>query len=85
MCIRDRKGHGSRLLKKVIEIAKREACKKIWCNARVKKISYYEKFGFSTTKRTFEKGGIRYVVMEKNFTKNRIINNPFQPNNHGTK
>ena len=37
----------------------------IWCNARSDKTTFYKKFGMLETDKTFNKGGIDYVIMEK--------------------
>ncbi len=57
-------GYGSQLLTYIIEYSKKQNTHKIWCNARIDKTSYYHKFGLKETNRTFEKGGIQYVIME---------------------
>lgn len=59
------KGYGSQLLHYIIGIAKNKGLSCIWCNARVTKADYYEKFGLVKTNRQFSKKGIAYVVMEK--------------------
>jgi len=61
------KGLGTMLLEKVMSIAEDENIHKIWCNARIDKSNYYAKFGMDLTKSKFVKGGIKYVIMEKNF------------------
>lgn len=61
------KGYGTILLNEIMLIAQENKLSKIWCNARVEKSSFYEKFGMQTTKKTFEKGGVSYVIMEKAF------------------
>ncbi len=38
---------------------------RIWCNARISKSGFYQKFGMTGTAVTFEKEGIGYVVMER--------------------
>lgn len=59
------KGFGTLLLKKVINVASNLHVEKIWCNARIDKADYYARFGMKLTDRTFVKGGIEYVIMEK--------------------
>ena len=59
------KGYGSKLLNFIIELAEQEGYHKIWCNARISKTKFYNKFGLKETDKHFEKGGIAYVVMEK--------------------
>ncbi|WP_268034751.1 GNAT family N-acetyltransferase [Algoriphagus sp. PAP.12] len=61
------KGHGTILLNEIMTIAEKSKLSKIWCNARVEKSAFYEKFGMQATDKTFEKGGIMYVIMEKVF------------------
>ncbi|GAB5524156.1 MAG: GNAT family N-acetyltransferase [Roseivirga sp.] len=58
------KGYGSQLLSHLIDQAKLKAVKHLWCNARIDKSAYYERFGMVKTETTFSKGGIGYVVME---------------------
>jgi len=58
-------GYGSHLLKILLEKIEKEGCRKVWCNARINKVSYYEKFGFKQTKKTLERGKIKFVIMEK--------------------
>ncbi len=59
------KGYGTMLLKKIIDIVKAKQLKKIWCNARVDKLTYYKKFGFTQTTKKYTKAGIEFVVIEK--------------------
>ncbi len=58
-------GYGTFLLQKIIAMSMSEGIKKIWCNARVEKYKFYEKFDLKLTNKTFEKSGIEYVIMEK--------------------
>lgn len=61
------KGYGSQLLQHIFDLAEQQQFKKIWCNARMDKSSYYAKFGMKLTDNTFNKGGLDYVIMEKTF------------------
>ncbi|TXE06148.1 GNAT family N-acetyltransferase [Seonamhaeicola algicola] len=61
------KGYGSQLLTHVFEYANKKHYKKIWCNARKDKTTFYERFGLKETSETFVKGGITYVIMTRNF------------------
>jgi predicted GNAT family N-acyltransferase len=63
------KGYGSKLLRYVLTVAERKKATKIYCNARVEKINFYRSFGLIPTDKTFVKGGIPYVVMEKKVTR----------------
>ncbi len=58
-------GYGTTLLTSMMKSAESHQIKKIWCNARVDKISFYEKFGMKPTKNIFSKHGKKYVIMEK--------------------
>lgn len=58
-------GFGSQLLSHLFEVCKSKNISKIWCNARIDKTSFYERFGMNKTSKTFVKGGLEYVVMEK--------------------
>ena len=62
------KGYGSRLLQYVLAEAAQQPIDAIWCNARLDKSGYYERFGLKKTDRTFTKGGISYVIMDKKLT-----------------
>ncbi|WP_431166158.1 GNAT family N-acetyltransferase [Tenacibaculum halocynthiae] len=57
-------GHGTVLLKNIINVIKKEGAKRIWCNARVEKEKFYKKFDLKATTNKFSKGGIEYVIME---------------------
>ncbi|GBG11060.1 N-acetyltransferase [Paenibacillus agaridevorans] len=59
------KGYGSRLLSYVIGEAERAGVKRIYCNARVNKVAFYEKFGLRATGSAFSKSGKDYVIMER--------------------
>ena len=59
-----RKGYGSKLLKHLIDFAKTEGYRLVWCNARTSAASFYKRFGFKETETTFYKGGHDYVIME---------------------
>ena len=58
-------GYGTILLNKIIELVQKEGIKKLWCNARVEKSKFYERFNLKSTDKKFVKGGIEYVIMEK--------------------
>ncbi|MBN2796552.1 MAG: GNAT family N-acetyltransferase [Clostridia bacterium] len=58
-------GIGTQLLSYIISFAKEKGIHRIWCNARIDKSGFYEKFGLEKTQETFEKEGQYYVVMEK--------------------
>lgn len=62
------KGYGSYLLSGVLKENTTEDTTTIWCNARIDKIAFYEKFGLLPTQKTFNKGGIKYVIMKKDLT-----------------
>ncbi|PKV52796.1 acetyltransferase (GNAT) family protein [Aquimarina sp. MAR_2010_214] len=60
-------GYGTILLKRIIDLMKKEGIKKLWCNARVEKSKFYERFDLKLTDEKFKKGGIEYVIMERTF------------------
>lgn len=62
---RQSKGYGSKLLHYVFAELERQGVKRIYCNARVEKATFYNKFGLAATDETFRKGGKDYVVMER--------------------
>jgi predicted GNAT family N-acyltransferase len=59
------KGYGTMLLNEVIDYAQRNNIRKIWCNSRVEKISFYKKFGFKETDKKYIKDGRRFIIAEK--------------------
>lgn len=62
-------GYGTILLENIIDLITEERIERLWCNARVEKSKFYEKFNLKLTNEKFKKGGIEYVIMEK-----RIMN-----------
>ncbi len=60
-----KKGYGGALFQYVFEIVKKDGSSKVWCNARIDKASFYQKFGMVETNRHFRKGEIDYIIMEK--------------------
>lgn len=58
------KGSASHLLKHILQFAKEKNIKKVWCNARSTKKSFYEKFGMKDTFKTFTKAGQEFTIME---------------------
>ncbi|GAA4842421.1 GNAT family N-acetyltransferase [Algivirga pacifica] len=61
------KGYGTKLLTYLLDYLKQEGVKKVWCNARVEKAFFYNRFGLKETEQRFSKGGIDYVIMEQVF------------------
>jgi predicted GNAT family N-acyltransferase len=59
------RGFGSQLIQYVIKEAKAKKATKLWCNARTNKAEFYQKFGLEKTNETYSKGGIDFVVLEK--------------------
>jgi len=60
-----RLGYGTILLKHIIDLIKKEGYKKFWCNARITKSKFYERFELELTDKIFDKNDIAYVIMEK--------------------
>ena len=58
------RGIASQLLNYILQIAKEKGLKKVWCNARTNKRSFYEKFGMKDTLQTFTKAGQDFTIME---------------------
>ncbi|MDF2157072.1 GNAT family N-acetyltransferase [Algoriphagus sp. CAU 1675] len=61
------KGWGSKLLLHLLEEAKKKGCKRVWCNARLEKKGFYERFGMVDTFNRFQKSGKDYTIMEIRF------------------
>ncbi len=59
------KGYATQLLNFIFDHVKSYNIDCIWCNARVKKTSFYSKFGMVETDRRYSKLGIDFVIMEK--------------------
>ena len=58
------RGLGSELLRHLFQEAKSSGVKRLWCNARVDKAGFYQRFGMEETNQRFTNGGIEYVIME---------------------
>lgn len=58
-------GYGTALLNHVIQSVEQLEVTHIWCNARVEKTFFYERFGMHQTDKTFERKGQTYIIMEK--------------------
>jgi GNAT superfamily N-acetyltransferase len=58
------KGIASQLLKYILKLAKEKNLRKVWCNARSNKKSFYEKFGMIDTHKNFTKAGQEFTIME---------------------
>ncbi|MEQ9168841.1 MAG: GNAT family N-acetyltransferase [Fulvivirga sp.] len=61
-----RNGYGSALINHLIAHLNHEDVSLLWCNARVDKTGFYEKFGLSKTSKKFNRGEQEYVIMEMN-------------------
>lgn len=57
-------GIASGLLQYILRLAKDKDLKKVWCNARTNKKSFYEKIGMKVSGQTFIKSGQEYIIME---------------------
>ncbi len=57
-------GIGRQLLNYIIELARADGGKRIWCNARVTAIDFYKKAGFQITGAPFSNNGYDYEIME---------------------
>ncbi len=56
-------GHGSQLLKRIIELEAQAACRHFWCDARKTARGFYEQFGMSVEGEVFYKTGVPYFKM----------------------
>ena len=61
------KGYGTKLLTFLMKEVESMNLEKVWCNARADKTDYYNKFGLLKTEKRYLKGGIDFVILEKNF------------------
>lgn len=57
-------GIASELLIYILDLANQKKVKKVWCNARTNKKTFYEKFGMKDTGKTFSKAGQEFTLME---------------------
>lgn len=66
-CLQDEqgKGYGTKLLDFLLADLAKKPVDRIFCNARVEKAGFYERYGLKKTRHHFEKGGLYYVIMEK--------------------
>lgn len=61
------KGYATQILHHIILYCSQLKIEKLWCNSRANKTSFYKKFGLEETNKTYSKGGIDFIVLEKNF------------------
>ena len=64
---KQRRGYASMLLDYIFEKAGEYEIELIWCNARVQKIAFYEKFRMCTTDKKYTRNEIDYIVMMKGY------------------
>lgn len=58
-------GYGSELLTHVLTEVIGNETEKVWCNARIEKVGYYENRGFIQLGNTFYKDSVEFVRMER--------------------
>lgn len=58
------KGYGTKLLNFVIHYCHKNNIQRLWCNARLNKKVFYEKFGLIKTDVRFTKENKEYIIME---------------------
>lgn len=58
------KGYATSLLRYLIGYSAQFSFEKIWANARVEALPFYQKLGFEQTKETFTKNNHKYVIIE---------------------
>lgn len=61
------KGYGTALLQHVMDWAQQKGKRSIWCNARITATGMYKKFGMQPTGNPWEKYGLTFIKMEKQF------------------
>ena len=61
------KGYGTALLQYIFDWAIAEGKRSIWCNARISATALYRKFGMELTGKPWQKYGIEFIKMEKQF------------------
>lgn len=61
------RGYGTKLLKYLLEEAKRRNVKSLRCNARMTAIEFYQGFGMKVASDVVRKNGKNYVMMELDF------------------
>jgi ribosomal protein S18 acetylase RimI-like enzyme len=59
------KGIGRQLLGHITAFAQLGGGQKLWCNARLSAVGFYQKQGFETEGTAFVKNNIDYVIMGK--------------------
>jgi phosphoribosylformimino-5-aminoimidazole carboxamide ribotide isomerase len=59
------KGIGNALLTYITDFTIAEGGGRIWCNARLSAIGFYDKNGFSHTGQIFSKNGFDYEILDK--------------------
>lgn len=57
-------GYGTHMMHFLLEYAKNKKAGRLWCNARLSKKSFYEKFGMRETGHTYIQDGINFTIME---------------------
>jgi len=58
------KGYGTIIMNYIICLAKEKNINKIWCNARIEKCGFYQKYGLKKTSKTYVRNGIKIIKME---------------------
>ena len=58
------KGYGKLLLQYIIDYTRQAGGEKLWCNARVSAVGFYEKYGFVQTEHRSVNNDIDFVIME---------------------
>jgi GNAT superfamily N-acetyltransferase len=63
------KGYGTALINYMIDQLIAKGIEKVWCNARVNKTDFYNRFGMTKTTTTYTKRGIDFVILERTIEK----------------
>ncbi|WP_378956519.1 GNAT family N-acetyltransferase [Pelosinus sp. sgz500959] len=59
------RGYGTQLLEYMLAEANHMGVNRIWCHARMDKVSFYQRFGLEKIGDSFERDGKQYVLMSK--------------------
>lgn len=61
------KGYGTTLINYMMGQLRAKGVERVWCNSRINKTDFYERFGMTKTTTTYTKRGLDFVILEKTF------------------
>lgn len=59
-----RLGLGTKMMLYVLAYAREKNLAKVWCNARLSAVKFYQQLGFNQKGEVFSRAGIDYIIME---------------------